>query len=71
MGTSVRIGHNNYIKYGPQGIGLNLEQNHHLVKLKNTITNSNEVFETKTYDDMKNDINIRVNKSDKFRLYLP
>ncbi|AOW96243.1 hypothetical protein [Borrelia miyamotoi] len=62
-GTAFRIGHNNYIKDGPQGIGLNLEKNL-LSKFKNAITNGNATFEATTYDDMANDINIRVNKSD-------
>ncbi|WVI05722.1 hypothetical protein F9Y91_02585 (plasmid) [Borrelia miyamotoi] len=62
-GTSFRIGHNNYIKDGPQGIGLDLEQNL-LSKFKNAINNGNKTFEATTYDDMENDINIKVNKSD-------
>ncbi|WP_434757402.1 hypothetical protein bpuCAU1_001619 (plasmid) [Borrelia puertoricensis] len=62
-GTSFRIGHNNYIKDGPQGIGLDLEQKY-IPKFKNAMTNGNETFEATTYDDMENDINIKVNKSD-------
>ncbi|WP_155806999.1 hypothetical protein [Borrelia crocidurae] len=62
-GTGFRVGHNNYIKDGPQGIGLHLESNH-ISKFKNAITTTDEVFEAITYDDMENEINIRVNKSD-------
>ncbi|WP_152520353.1 hypothetical protein [Borrelia hispanica] len=62
-GTGFRLGHNNYIKDGPQGIGLDLESNH-ISKFKNAITTTGEVFEAITYDDMENEINIRVNKSD-------
>ncbi|ATQ20472.1 hypothetical protein CNO13_07970 (plasmid) [Borrelia miyamotoi] len=62
-GTSFRLSSSsNYIKDGPQGIGLDLEQNH-LSKFKNAIKNGNEIFEATTYDDMQNDINIKVNKS--------
>ncbi|UPA11200.1 hypothetical protein bpSLO_001045 (plasmid) [Borrelia parkeri] len=61
-GTGFRVGHNNYIKDGPQGIGLDLEHKH-LSKLKNAMTTTGEVFEATTYDDMENEINIRINKS--------
>lgn len=63
-GTNFRLSSSsNYIKDGPQGIGLDLEQNH-LSKFKNAITNGYKTFEATTYDDMENDINIKVNKSD-------
>uniref|UniRef100_A0A5P8AUL6 Uncharacterized protein n=1 Tax=Borrelia miyamotoi TaxID=47466 RepID=A0A5P8AUL6_9SPIR len=63
-GSSFRLSSSsNYINDGEQGIGLDLEQNH-LLKFKNAVINGNKTFQAITYDDMENDINIKVNKSD-------